>query len=92
MQAQPIHVVVQTPAFRDYPVIITDSSGEQVLTVISHRSGLLTWIAVSIVFVLTLPFGLCFLAFIPLLMKDLKDVYHINPTDGTVVGIYKRLG
>ena len=85
-------VVVQSPVFRDHPVLITDSTGEQVLTVLSYRSGLATWVAVSIVFLFTLPFGLCFLAFIPLLMNDLKDVYHIHPTDKTVVGIYKRLG
>ena len=85
-------VVEQTPVFRDHPVLTTDSTGEQVLTVLSYRVGFLTWIAVLILLLLTIPFCLCCcLAFIPLLMKDLKDVYHINPTDNTVVGIYKRL-
>jgi len=28
---------------------------------------------------------------IPCCIDSLKDVYHISPTDGTVVGVYKRL-
>ena len=36
-------------------------------------------------------FALCCPALIPFFIDDLKDVYHISPTDGTVVGVYKRL-
>ena len=82
--------IVQAPAFRDYPVVITDSNGNQVTTVLDYRVGTLTWIVALGIFLFTLGFGLCCLAIIPFFINDLKDVYHISPTDGTVVGVYRR--
>jgi len=86
--AQP--VVVQTTIFQDFPVTITDSLGQQVTTVLVYRAGLLTWIVCGMIFIITVGFGLCCLALIPFCINDLKDVYHISPTDKTVVGVYKR--
>jgi len=80
--------VVQTPVFKDRPVTITDSKGQQVQTVLEYKSGLLTWIVAGAICLFT---GLFCLMFIPFCINDLKDVYHINPTDGNVVGVYKRL-
>lgn len=83
-------VFVQAPAFRDYPVVITDSKGNQVTTILDYRVGTLTWIVALGIFLFTLGFGLCCLAIVPFFINDLKDVYHISPTDGTIVGVYKR--
>ncbi len=63
----------------------------QVQTILEYRNGLLTWIAVGIILLFTAEFCLCCLAIIPLFINELKDVYHISPTDGSVVGVYKRL-
>ena len=87
--AQP--TVVHTAVFKDFPVTITDSNGQQVTTIIEYRSGLLTWIVAGVIFLFTIGFGFCCLAVIPFFINDLKDVYHISPTDRTVVGVYKRM-
>jgi hypothetical protein len=87
---QPV-VTVSAPTFRDYPVTVTDSNGQQVQTVLEYRAGLLTWLVCALICLFLAEIGLCWLAFIPFLIRDLKDVYHITPTDGKVVGIYRRI-
>lgn len=61
----------------------------QVETVVEYRNRML--IAVGVTCLVLAGFGLCCFAFIPLFIKDLKDVYHLYPTDGTVVGVYHLL-
>ena len=63
----------------------------QVQSVLQYRAGLLTWLVALVILLFTVEFGLCCLAIIPFFIDDLKDVYHITPTDGKVVGVYKRL-
>ena len=45
-----------------------------------------------LIFVALIPFGLFFLAFLPLCMKCkwMKDIEHIDPATGNTVGIYRR--
>ena len=63
----------------------------QFQTVLEYRVGLLTWLAFSVICLATVAVGFCFLAFIPFCIKSLKDVYHINPNNGRIVGVYKRI-
>ncbi|CAI8053548.1 hypothetical protein GBAR_LOCUS29281, partial [Geodia barretti] len=53
--------------------------------------GLLTYLVAALICLFLSEIGLCWLAIIPFFIRELKDVYHITPTDGRVVGIYKRL-
>ncbi|CAI8053546.1 Lipopolysaccharide-induced tumor necrosis factor-alpha factor homolog [Geodia barretti] len=87
---QPV-VTVNTQTFRDYPVTVTDSNGQQVQTVLQYKAGLLTYLVAALICLFLSEIGLCWLAIIPFFIRELKDVYHITPTDGRVVGIYKRL-
>ena len=61
------------------------------MTVLRHKSGLLTYAVVALVCLFLLGFGLCCFGLIAFLINDLKDVEHINPNTGQVVGVYKRL-
>ena len=63
----------------------------QVTTVVEYRAGALTFIICVVLCLILTEFGLCCLAFIPFCIDATKDVYHITPTDGKVVGVYKRL-
>ena len=63
----------------------------QFTTRVEFRTGLLTWIAVGLICVFTLWIGICCIAIIPFFIDSMKDVYHINPNTGEVVGVYKRL-
>ena len=56
-----------------------------------YRVGLLTWLAFSVICLATVGVGFCFLALIPFCISSLKDVYHINPNNGRVVGVYKHV-
>ena len=64
-----------------------DSKGNQVQTVLEYRNGLMSWLAVGVMLV----FGLWCCACVPLCLNAFKDVYHISPTDGSVVGVYQRI-
>ncbi|CAI8014573.1 Lipopolysaccharide-induced tumor necrosis factor-alpha factor homolog [Geodia barretti] len=86
VQQQP--VIQQSVVFRDRPVLVTDSNGQQVTTQLQFKSGALTWLICCAICWLT---GFWCLALIPFCIDDTKDVYHITPTDGRVVGVYKRL-
>ena len=68
--------------------MITDSKGQQVQTTVEYRNGLLTWIAFGLICLFT---GIICLAIIPFYIEVFKDVYHISPTDGSIVGVYKRI-
>ena len=76
--------------FRDYPVWITDSKGNQFQTHLRYKNGLLMWVTVGIVCLIGAAFLFPCVGVIPLCIKALKDVEHINPNDGTVVGVYDR--
>ena len=58
----------------------------QVTTRLVYKSGTLTWTLFAILCCFC---GLC-IALIPFCVDGTKDVYHINPVNGTVVGVYKR--
>ena len=85
-------VVIQQPTqpvrFGSNPVFITDSRGQQVMTRLEYRSGGLAWLICCAICWLT---GCWCIALIPFCVDGAKDVYHISPTDNTVVGVYKRL-
>ena len=76
--------------FRDYPVWITDSKGNQFQTQLRYKNGFLMWVTVGIVCLIGAAFLFPCVGVIPLCIKALKDVEHINPNDGTVVGVYDR--
>jgi hypothetical protein len=84
---QPV-VTAQPLVFRDQPVVVTDSNGQQVTTQLEYRSGVLTWLICCFICWFT---GLWCLAPIAFCIDATKDVYHITPTDGKIVGIYKRI-
>ena len=98
LPAQEVAVTITTqPAateakvqFQDYPVWITDSKGNQFQTQLHYRNGLLMWVAVGILCIIGAGFMFPCLGLLPLCIKALKDVEHINPNDGTVVGVYDR--
>eukprot|EP00731_Ephydatia_muelleri_P031735 Em0023g242a len=81
-------VVIQPTCFRDRPVLVTDSNGQQVMTRVEYHSGTLTWLICCLVCWLT---GCWCIALIPFCIDDAKDVHHFTPTDNRLVGIYKRL-
>jgi hypothetical protein len=58
------------------------------MTRIEYRNGALTWLIFALVCFLT---GCICLAVIPFCIDETKDVYHINPNNGNVVGVYKRI-
>ena len=61
------------------------------MTVLRYKSGLLTYVVVGLVCFFLLGFCLCCFGLFAFLINDLKDVEHINPRTGQVVGEYKRL-
>ena len=61
---------------------------KDVMTNLSYDAGLLTWLAVGIMFLLG--FWLC--CWIPLLINELKDVTHTCPNCQYVCGVHKKLG
>ena len=69
-------------------VILIRLSVVQVTTQVQYRSGILTWLICCLICWIT---GCWCIALIPFCIDATKDVYHITPTDGKVVGVYKRL-
>ena len=63
----------------------------QVQTVLQYKAGLLTYLVAALICLFLTEIGLCWLAIVPFFVRELKDVYHVTPTDGKVVGVYKRL-
>ena len=59
---------------------------KQVQTLLRYKAGRLTWALVCLCAICCLP-----LAWIPCLIENWKDIEHINPSDNTVVGVYKRV-
>ncbi len=86
---QPVAVAAGS-LFKDYPVWISDGKGNQVQTELRYKNGLLMWLAVGITCLIAGSFGLPCLGVIPLCIKAFKDVEHINPVNGEVVGCYNR--
>lgn len=78
------------PVFKDYPVWISDGKGGQVQTQIRYKNGLFMWVVVGLTCLISASFGAPCFGLIPLCIKSFKDVEHINPVDGTVVGYYNR--
>ena len=90
IQAQP--AVIAPVHFGPYPVTITDSQGRQVQTILEYRASATTHIIALLICCVGLFFfwpALCFF-WVPYVMDGTKDVYHISPTDGSVVGVYRR--
>jgi hypothetical protein len=61
------------------------------VTIIRYKSGLLTFIVSAVICLFTLEFGICFVGLIPFCIPALKDVEHIHPVTGQVVGVYERI-
>ena len=64
----------------------------EVVTELSYQSGVLTWLAVLVMFILG--FAILFTWFcccIPFCIKGLKDVKHTCPHCRHVCGVYERL-
>ena len=81
-------VVLNQVVFSDTPVQIHCPHCQQnVITTVNHETGMLTWLAVGILFLLG--FWLC--CWIPLLLNALKDVVHTCPNCRYVCGVHKRL-
>lgn len=78
------------PVFKEFPVDMVDDKGNSYTTEIRYVNGLLTWIAVGITCLVAGAFGLPCIGLMPLCIKSFKDVEHINPQDGSVVGKYDR--
>ena len=66
-------------------------SHAQNMTVLRYRSGILTWILVGVICFFTLECGLCCLGLIPFCLDAAKDIEHVHPVTGQVVGVYKRI-
>lgn len=75
--------------FREYPVTFTDSKGRKVTTRLEYRNGLFTWVAAGVICWIGGPLFF-WVGLIPFCVKHFKDVYHIDPEDGEVVGVYSR--
>ena len=63
----------------------------QNVTVLRYRNGMLTWILVAVLCFFTLECGICCVGLIPLCINATKDVEHVHPVTGQVVGVYKRM-
>ena len=61
------------------------------MTVLRYKSGLLSYAAAGLLCFIFLGIGLCCLGLIAFCINGLKDVEHINPKTGQVVGVYKRI-
>ncbi|XP_043945011.1 lipopolysaccharide-induced tumor necrosis factor-alpha factor homolog isoform X2 [Protopterus annectens] len=93
--APPQPVTVQTvivqPAVRfgDHPVQMTCPSCQQaVVTSVSHRAGLLTWLSCGGLVLFGCVFGCCL---IPFCIDSLQDADHQCPNCHTILGTYKPL-
>ena len=72
-----------------YVLIYSVNTCTQVQTVLQYRSGTLTWLICCLIFWVT---GGCWIiALVAFCIDATKDVVHITPTDGKVVGVYKRI-
>jgi hypothetical protein len=94
-QQAPAGVVVMPPpstqpVFKEFPVDMVDDKGNRFTTDIRYTNGLLTWVAVGITCLVAGAFGLPCIGLLPLCIKSFKDVEHINPNDGSVVGKFDR--
>jgi hypothetical protein len=78
------------PRFRDIPVVLTDSNGVPFTTELRYVCGLFTWLVVGVICVITGSFCCPCLGLVPLCIDQLKDIEHINPETGRVVGKFDR--
>ena len=63
----------------------------QNVTVLRYKTGLFTWLLVGILCLFTFEFCCCCCALIPLCINATKDVEHVHPVTGQVVGVYSRI-
>ena len=65
----------------------------QVQTVLEYRNGRKTHLLCCSLFLVGFLFhpAWCF-CWVPYATDSTKDVYHINPLNGDVVGVFKRMG
>ncbi len=83
-------VVVNTNniSFGEVPIQLRcPSCGEDMITNVSYEPGMLTWIAVGVLFIL----GFILCCWIPLVLNALKDVNHTCSKCHYRCGVYKRL-
>ena len=74
--------------FGDVPMQMRcPSCNRDVITAIHYEPGVMTWIAVGVLFIIG--FALC--CWIPLFLDALKDVNHTCPNCHHRCGVYKRL-
>ncbi|XP_078696160.1 lipopolysaccharide-induced tumor necrosis factor-alpha factor homolog isoform X1 [Branchiostoma floridae x Branchiostoma belcheri] len=86
-------VTANPPSRSNQPVRLTCPSCHQdVLTTVQPEIGMFTWLMVGAVFLFGFAFPLVWLGccFIPLCIKDFKDVKHTCPNCQTHLGTYKR--
>lgn len=87
LYGQPSPQVIERIVFGSIPVQTRcPNCHNDVTTVLAYDNGLLTWVAVGVLFLLG--FWLC--CWIPLLINGLKDVNHMCPNCNRVCGVYKR--
>lgn len=87
-------VAVQTinmplPVFFDRPVQMRcPNCNRMIVTQLSYKAGILTWLSCGGLFLLGCVLGCCF---IPFFVDALRDVDHYCPKCKALVGTYKRL-
>ncbi|KAF8562713.1 hypothetical protein P879_09488 [Paragonimus westermani] len=80
---------VPKPQFGTTPVTVWCSSCNQtVLTKLVYKDGGLTWLICGALSLTGLFLGCCL---IPFCCNSTRDVQHICPTCGSIVGMYRRL-
>lgn len=91
----PVRMIVPRPGTVSRPLIVREepirlSDGNY--TEVRYVTGEFAKQIMILIFIALIPFGLFFLAFLPLCMKCkwMKDIEHIDPTTGNTVGIYRR--
>ena len=85
--------------FREQPITYVDPQGRTVTTVIEYRAGNRAIVFLTLMIVLGILVGIliplagiimCIVGPVVFFSKDMRDVYHLHPIDGHIVGIYKR--
>ncbi|XP_019850185.1 PREDICTED: uncharacterized protein LOC109580979 isoform X2 [Amphimedon queenslandica] len=91
---QPLIPVRPDEQLTDYstvvrPQLLRESPNE---TTVQFKTGQYAKMVIVILFFSLLPFGLCFLAFLPLCTKCkwTKDAYHVDPVSNNIVGRFQR--
>ncbi|PAV60121.1 hypothetical protein WR25_10293 [Diploscapter pachys] len=85
---QPQPTIVNVMVFDRYPMSLNCPHCKQnIVTTLSYRGGILTWLSVGGLFITGLWCCLC----VPFCIDDLKDVEHHCSSCHAHLGTYKRL-